>query len=504
MPDAQSQYDALAAHLRETAMLDAAESLLAWDERTKLPSQGSEFRAAQLGLLAGMIHARRTDPRMGEWLAAVEDSDLVADPESDAAAVVREVRRDYDKQTKLPQRLVAALAEAVSLGQSVWAKARQENDYAAFRPRLETNLRLRQEYADAIGHEGERYDALLDDYEPDAKTAQIDRVLAALREDLVPLVAAIADSGREAPHGIVSRSYPIDAQRRIGVQAATLVGYDFSRGRIDETDHPFCSGMGPHDCRITTRYDERHFNGAFFGTLHEAGHGMYEQGLPAEHYGLPLGQSVSLGIHESQSRLWENGVGRSRAFWDHFYPTAQAAFPEALSGVSVEEFHFAVNDVRPSLIRVEADEATYNLHIVIRFELERELLSGALSCGDLPEAWNARYEQYLGIRPPSDAVGVMQDVHWSAALFGYFPTYSLGNIYAAQFLAQAERELGSLDASMRAGAHRPLLDWLREKIHRHGRRYSAAELVQRITGGPLDHRPLISQLREKFGALYGI
>ncbi|MEX0977907.1 MAG: carboxypeptidase M32 [Pirellulales bacterium] len=279
---------------------------------------------------------------------------------------------------------------------------------------------------------------------------------------------------------------------------------DFRRGRLDVTAHPFCTELGPNDCRITTRYDEHFFNGAFFGTLHEAGHGIYDQGLRTDWYGLPPGEYVSLGIHESQSRLWENLVGRSRAFWQHFFPALQQAFPAALSGVSLDGFYFAINDVRPSLVRVEADEATYNLHILVRFELEQALLKGDLPVSDLPGAWNEKYHQYLGIRPDSDSDGVLQDVHWSAGLVGYFPTYSLGNLYASQFFEQAEKDLGALAPQFARGEFAPLRRWLTENIHRHGRCFSAAELVQRITGKPLSHAPLIAHLRKKLGPLYGM
>jgi carboxypeptidase Taq len=273
---------------------------------------------------------------------------------------------------------------------------------------------------------------------------------------------------------------------------------------LDVTAHPFCSGLGPHDCRITTRYDEQFFNAAFFGILHEAGHGIYEQGLPVEHYGLPLGEAISLGIHESQSRLWENLVGRSRAFWTHFYPRAQAMFPAALGDVAADDFYRAINDVRPSLVRVEADEVTYNLHILVRFELERAMLEGDLQAPEMPGAWREKYRQYLGVTPPDDRDGVLQDVHWSAGLIGYFPTYSLGNLYAAQIFAQAKIEVADLEAALAGGHFSPLADWLREKVHRHGQRWSAAELVQRVTGRPLSPKPLIEHLRAKMEPLYGL
>jgi carboxypeptidase Taq len=344
----------------------------------------------------------------------------------------------------------------------------------------------------------------LDDYEPHELTSNVRRVLADLRGALVPLVGEIAASSRRPDVTILSRHYPRHAQESFARRAAEAIGFDFRRGRLDVTAHPFCTGLGPHDCRITTRYDEQFFPGAFFGVLHEAGHGLYDQGLRGEWYGLPPGEAVSLGIHESQSRLWENLVGRSRAFWQHFYPAAQQAFPEALSATSLDEFYFAINDVRPSLIRVEADEATYNLHILVRFELEQALLADDLPVADLPAAWNEKYQNYLGIRPDTDADGVLQDVHWSAGLVGYFPTYSLGNLYAAQFFAQAQQDLGALAPQFARGEFAPLRDWLCEKIHRHGRCFTAAELVENITGKPLSHAPLMAHLRDKFAPLYGL
>ena len=294
------------------------------------------------------------------------------------------------------------------------------------------------------------------------------------------------------------------AQEAFGKLVAGAIGFDFQRGRLDVTHHPFCSSMGPHDCRITTRYDEHYFPMAFFGILHEAGHGLYDQGLPTAHYGLPPGSYVSLGIHESQSRLWENAVGRSRAFWQFFFPVAQQQFPDALADVSLDDFHFAINDVRPSLIRIEADEATYNLHIIIRFELERAALRGDLSVADLPGAWREKYREYLGIEPPNDADGVLQDIHWSAGLIGYFPTYTLGNLYAAQFFQQADADLGGIDDLLSRGEFGPLLQWLRERIHARGQCYSAAELADTVTGKPLTHQPLLDLLRRKFEPLYGI
>jgi carboxypeptidase Taq len=329
-------------------------------------------------------------------------------------------------------------------------------------------------------------------------------VLGDLRDELVPLAADIRESGRTPDRTLLRRSYPVDVQESLGRRIAAAIGFDFRRGRLDVTAHPFCTAPGPHDCRITTRYEEGYFSGALFGTLHEAGHGIYDQGLPAEYFGLPPGEAVSMGIHESQSRLWENLVGRSRSFWQHFYPPAQQAFPEALGEVALDDFYFAINDVRPSPIRIESDEATYNLHILIRFELEQALLEGDLSVSDLPGAWNDKYRAYLGIEPANDSEGVLQDIHWSAGLFGYFPTYSLGNLYAAQFFAQADQALGGLAAQFARGDFAPLRGWLSANIHQQGQRYTAAEIVERVTASPLSHQALISHLRGKLGALYKI
>ena len=504
MRNHQQTFDQLRAHARDTALLAATQAALEWDEHTKMPPAAAEFRAEQLTLLAGMIHQRRTDPKLGDWLAELADSPLAAEPHSETGTTIRQLRREHDKHVKLPQSLVEELARTASLAQHAWQQPRTKDDYASFAPHLAKTFELKRAQAEALGYDDSPYDPLLDDFEPQERTANVAALLSELRGPLIPLVGE--NAGRQSrPHAqILARRYPIDVQEQFAKQASAAIGFSYERGRLDVTAHPFCTGLGPNDCRITTRYDERHFNSAFFGTLHEAGHGIYDQGLPGDWYGLPPGEAVSLGIHESQSRMWENLVGRSRAFWEHFYPTAQAQFPDALADVALDAFYFAINDVRPSLVRVEADEATYNLHILIRFEMEQALLADDLPIDDVPAAWNEKYHQYLGIRPPGDADGVLQDVHWSAGLVGYFPTYALGNLYAAQFFAQAENELGDLSADFASGQFEPLRAWLAEKIHRHGQCYSAAELVQNATGKPLSHGPLIAQLRAKLAPLYGL
>jgi carboxypeptidase Taq len=499
-----ANFSELCSLAREAAIIESVEEALGWDERTYLPPEGGEYRAEQMTFLSGLAHQKQTNPRLGELLNELAAGDFVKDPHSDGATTIRELKREYDKQVKLPQSLVEELTRASVLGQQAWSKARENNDYTSFAPHAEKLFDLKRQEAACLGYEQHVYDALLDDYEPGAKTAEVTKVLADLRTQLVPLVQGIMHSGRTAPLEILQRPYPPAAQETFGKAAATAIGFDFRRGRLDVTDHPFCSGLGPHDCRITTRYDERFFNSAFFGILHEAGHGIYDQGLRPDQFGLPPGTAISLGIHESQSRLWENLVGRSRAFWQHFFPRLQTAFPSAVSDVKLDDFFWAINHVAPSLIRVEADEATYNLHIIIRFELEQALLTDELKIADLPAAWREKYQQYLGVEPATDADGCLQDIHWSAALIGYFPTYSLGNLYASQFFEQADRDLGGLAGMFARGEFQPLKKWLNEQIHSRGQCYSATELVKLVTGQPLSPAPLMRHLRGKLEPLYSL
>jgi len=506
MPRSPEQaYAELSARQRTTALLESCASVLGWDEQTYMPKGGAEHRANQLSLLAGMCHERATALELGELLSEIEGSPMVADPDSVVASNVREVRRDYDRATKLPRRLVEELSHTATLSQQVWVQARKQSDFKQFAPWLEKIVKLKREEAQAIGFgDGVPYDALLDAFEPGMTAADITRLFAPLRDELVKLVSAIRESGRTPNRQIIARSYPVAAQREFAVSAAKEIGFNFDEGRLDTAAHPFCSGFGPGDTRLTTRYDEHHFPGAFFGTLHEAGHGIYDQGLDRSAFGLPAGSACSLGIHESQSRMWENFVGRSRSFWEHFYRKAQAAFPEALAKTPLSDFHRAINDVQPSFIRVEADEATYNLHILLRFDIERPLIAGDLDPADVPDVWNETFNTYFGITPADDARGCLQDIHWSGGMIGYFPTYTLGNMYAAQFFAAACREMPDLIAGFARGEFAPLKAWLNEKIHRRGRRYRAQKLVQVVTGEPLSHTALIEHLHQKFDELYGL
>jgi carboxypeptidase Taq len=500
----EQAYSELIRRSKEYSLLHSCGSVLGWDERTYMPHKGSAFRAEQMALLARLGHEMLTAPAIGDLLTEVEGSPLVRDPESARAVNVREIRRVYDRAVKLPKELVEELARVTTRAQQVWQEARQASDFAAFQPWLEKIVKLKREEAAAIGYKGAPYDALLDEYEPGATTAEITDVFAALRAELVPLVGAIMASGRRPKKDILGREYSADRQEAFGRTAAAAIGFDFDAGRLDVTTHPFCSGMGPGDCRITTRYNEYHFNDAFFGILHESGHAIYEQGLDPEHFGTPLGSPISLGIHESQSRLWENQVGRSLSFWECFFPQARKTFPEALGDVSLNDFVFAINEVQPSYIRVEADEATYNIHVILRFELEQALVRGDLKPADVPAAWNEKFGQSFQLRPPTDALGCLQDIHWSMGGIGYFPTYTLGNLYAAQFMEKARQDLDNLDEDFRRGEFGRLKGWLNQKIHHLGQKYRAPELCRRITGKPLSHQPLLNYLRDKHAALYGI
>ncbi len=485
---------------KDVALLNSCASVLQWDQQTYMPRGGANFRGDQMAILATIAHQKSTDPRIGERLAEVTTS-----PDSLEAANVRELRRGYDRATKIPARLIEELARITTQAQEVWTEARAKNEFALFRPWLEQILALKREEAQAVGYADHPYDALLDEYEPGARSADLKVLFADLSRELVPLLRGIASSGKRPDRTILERDFPIDRQRIFAESAACAIGFDFAAGRLDQTTHPFCSGFGPGDCRITTRYNPRFFNEAFFGVLHEAGHGLYEQNLPATQFGTPAGAYCSLGIHESQSRLWENQVGRGQPFWSHFFPRLKQTFP-SVADVTAEAFHFAINDVRPSFIRVEADEATYNLHIALRFELECEMLAGNLPVADLPEAWNARFRALFDLTPPSDREGCLQDIHWSFGGLGYFPTYTLGNLFAAQFMDRARIDLGGsdLDAAFRRGEFTLLKDWLVTNIHTNGRRYLSQDLCQRITGDTLQVAPLVNYLKAKFEPLYGL
>jgi carboxypeptidase Taq len=499
-------YAELVRRTKELGVLNSCAVVLGWDQQTYMPRKGAGLRGEQMAFLAALSHQKFTDPKVNELLSTIENSDLVRDPESDVAANVRELRRGYDRATKIPQSLVEELARVTTQAQQAWEQAKKTNSFATFQPWLEKVVVLKRQEANAVGFKDHPYDALIGEYEPGTTVAELKVLFAELTAELVPLIRKIVASPKKPDRSILERDYPIERQKVFAESAAAAFGFDFSAGRLDVTSHPFCSGSGPGDCRITTRYNPKFFSEAFFGVLHETGHALYEQNLPAENFGTPLGQACSFGFHESQSRLWENLVGRGRPFWDHFFPRLKQTFSTTLEGVSLEAFHFAINDVRPSLIRVEADEATYNLHIALRFELELALLSGDLTVSDLPAAWNERYSALLGLAVPNDSQGCLQDIHWSFGGIGYFPTYTLGNLYAAQIMAAAKRNLGveATDEAFRRGDFTHLKHWLIQNIHRHGQRFRAGELCRRVTGIQLSPKPFLDYLNEKFGNLYAV
>jgi carboxypeptidase Taq len=439
------------------------------------------------------VHERGTDPRHEELLAALDGSSLVSDPESPHAANVREIRRSFERERRLPRRLVEEWARATAMAQQAWAEARRQDDYASFAPWLDRIFALARERADAVGYEGTRYDALLDDFEPDMTTDRLTALFGGLEQRMVLLLESLR--GAPAPRVDLAREFPVERQKLFAEGAAATLGFDLEGGRLDVSQHPFCTGIGPGDVRITVRYDERDF-----ALLHELGHALYDQGLDAAHFGTPIGHATSLGLHESQSRLWENHVGRSEGFWRHFYPQLRGTFHDALHDVPLDDFRRAVNHVAPGPIRIHADEVTYDLHIKVRFDLEIALMSGDLRAAELPGAWNELYDRYLGIRPESDREGCLQDIHWSQGLIGYFPTYTLGNVFAAQLFAAAEEKLGPLEESFARGEFAPLREWLREHVHRHGMRWPVATLVERVTGKRLDPVDLVESLSRRYGA----
>ena len=493
-----TDYEKFIKRVREIKHLESVAGILGWDQETIMPVKGGKARAEALACLSSISHAKITDPELGKLLNTLESAEL----EPDQAVNVRELRREYDKATKLPTDLVEELARTRSLAQQVWQEARERKDFDHFIKTLEKMVGLTRQVAECYGYEKEPYDALLDIYEPGLTAAQAGPMFAGLRERIVPLVQAIAESGGDQP--TLAGTFSQSAQDELGRFVAKAIGFDFEAGRMDISTHPFCSGLNPGDVRFTTRYNESEPFSSLFAIMHETGHSLYEQGLLEEHLATPMGTSVSLGIHESQSRTWENLVGRSRSFADYLLPHFQKAFPNLPGDFDAEFLYRSVNQVKPSFIRVEADEVTYNLHILMRFELERELVNGELDLTTLPKLWDSRMEQYLGVTPPDVALGVLQDIHWSLGAVGYFPTYTLGNLYGAQFMETIRKALPDLDEQIAKGDFGPLLEWQRENIHTQGMRYRARELVEVVTGKEPTSEPFLKYLKTKFETLYGL
>jgi len=486
------------------ADLEAAGGVLGWDQQTYMPPGGAQGRAMQLATLGRLAHQQLVSDEMGAALVAAESEVEGLDPDSNEVRMVRKARRDFDKARKVPSEWVAEFRRVTALAHQVWERARAESDFSQFQTPLEEIVQLRRDYADFFAPFDHVYDPLLDDFEPGMKTTEVKAVFGELRPEQILLVQEIVDRGTPVDDSVVHQRFDEQKQRDFGMEVARALGYDFDRGRQDKSVHPFTSGFGTGDVRITTRFDQGFLNTALFGTMHEAGHAMYEQGVNPEFDRTPLGITASLAVHESQSRMWENLVGRNRAFWVGFYRRLQEVFPDQLGSVDLETFYRAINKVEPSLIRVEADEATYNLHIMLRFELEIELMEGALEVADLPEAWNSRFQEFLGMVPPDDAKGVLQDIHWSAGMFGYFPTYALGNLVAAQLWDKIVEDVPGLETKIGQMEFGDLLGWLRENVHRHGSKFEPVELLTTVTGSGLTAEPYLRYLREKFGDIYGL
>jgi len=489
--------------LGEVSDLSRAGSVLGWDQETFMPPGGVENRADQLTTLERLGHSRFTGDDVGALLDEAEHEVARLPFDSDEASLVRVTRRDYEQARKLPLELVGEIARAGATARPVWEKARADANFSLFAPYLEKNVELNRRVADALGYRKRPYDALLDRTEPGLTTDQLEEIFTELKQAIVPLVADVARNADAVDDSVLHRGFDPDVQVQYALDLVTKLGYDIERGRQDISAHPFTIPFGPGDVRITTRVSRDFFNECLFGSIHEAGHAMYYQGVGKNLDRTPLWDGASPGVHESQSRLWENMVGRSVEFWRHFYPSLQKSFPEPLKGVDEEQFFRAVNKSYPSLIRVEADEVTYNLHILLRFELENELLEGTLKVRDLPEAWNARVKEYLGIDVPNDGVGVLQDIHWSWVDFAVFPGYTLGNLMGAQLMEKIRMDLPGLDGQIERGEFGPLLKWLQVHVYEHGRKFTPNELMERATGKPVSAEPWIAYVRHKFGALYG-
>jgi carboxypeptidase Taq len=495
------KFDTLKAKLKEIHNLNAAAAVLSWDQQTYMPPGGAAARAEQLATLSKLSHQMFTSDEVGQLLEDLASADF--EYESDEASLVRVARRDYDKARKLPPALVEEMSLTFSLGQQVWLKARADKDFAQFQDTLAKITDLNIQAAEAYGYNENLYDALLNLYEPNMTTVEVNEVFASLKAELIPLVQAIAGRQELVDGSIFDQEYDEKDQWGFGMLPLKAIGYDLERGRQDESAHPFTTNFSIHDVRITTRVSKNQFPSGLFSTLHEGGHALYEQNSDPALEGTPLAGGNSLGVHESQSRLWENILGRSREFWQFYYPRLQEFFPSQLKDVPLEHFYRAINKVKPSFIRVEADEVTYNLHIFLRFELEQDLLTRRLKVADLPDAWNAKMEEYLGLTPPDDALGVLQDIHWSGGSMGYFPTYTLGNVLSLQFYNQTLKDIPNLPEQFARGEFGPLLAWFKEKVHRHGSKFTANELIERITGDKnIKAEPYLAYIKQKYAEIY--
>jgi len=493
-------FDKLKQRMATIADLIGSISILGWDRQVMMPPQGSGIRSEQLATLSRIAHELFTSPETGKLLDDLRSYEDSLDYESNEASLIRVARRDYEKAVRVPAELRAEMSRAASDGYRIWLEAKPNSDYQLFRPALERNLELRHRYVDCFDGVEEPYDILLDDFERGMTTAQVREIFTRLKDELVPLISAAAAEDDDSVDACLRQQFAPDVQRETCHEIVELFGYRSGSWRLDPTEHPFATdGGGVGDIRITTHYHDDNLD-SVFSTMHEYGHGLYEHQIDPALDRTTLSRGTSLGLHESQSRMWENLVGRGRPFWSFFYPRLQQAFPQQLGSVDAEKFFRAVNRVHPSLIRIESDEVTYNMHIILRFELEQDLLHGRVALSELPEVWNQRMHDYLGVNVPDNRRGVLQDVHWSAGTIGYFPTYSLGNVISVQIWEKLREDIPDLDEQFERGEFGALREWLGEHLHRHGRKFTPVETVEKVVGGPIDPGPYLAYLNEKHGA----
>lgn len=486
----------------ELYQLKSVLALLDWDHQVYMPEKGAARRGETSAYLTGLLHNKFTSDEFGELLTRVKSLDKKGKLTKKQVTVVREVDREFTREKKLPESFVRELAQLTSEAHQVWVKARRENNFKLFLPYLEKILKLKRLEAKYVGFKNSPYDALLDTYEPGMTAGELDAIFDQLKEFLIPFVKKVQDTNSKRQTKSLKGKFPINKQQELGRLFAEKLGFDLQAGRIDTAVHPFATNFHPEDVRITTRFDENDLFYSLSSTIHEVGHALYEQGLPQENFGTPLAESISLGIHESQSRVWENQLGRSREFWKYFYPVLKKHFPKPFGKVKFEDFYLALNTVTPSFIRTESDEVTYNLHIILRFEMERDLIEGKLEAKDAARVWNQKMKDYFGLTPKTDREGVLQDIHWSAGLFGYFPTYSLGNLYSAQFYATAKKRIRGLEKQFEKGNFSRFRGWLKENIHMHGKYYSAESLCKKVTGQKLNPKFFTDYLQDKYSEIY--
>lgn len=502
-----TNYQKLLEQVNEIHDLEKVTWLMGWDREVNMPDAAAGIRSKQIGTVNKLVHRMSTSDEMGELIenAAAELEAEEAAQNGTEQSLVRFLTRDYAERKKFPEDFVKRQAEAQGIANQVWKSAREDNDYSQFSDCVAATIELCQEKAEYLGYEDEKYDALLSQFERGLKTADVRRIFNAIKAETVPLVEAIADRQDLVDDSMLHQDFPVDKQKEVAPYFATAVGYNFDHGaELGTAAHPFASSLSRFDARITTRWYPNFISPAIFGVMHESGHAIYEQGTSSDLERTPLARGTSMGIHESQSRMMENLVGRSRAFWQVHYPVLQKAFPDQLGNRSAEDFYRAINKVSPSYIRVEADELTYNLHIMLRFELEQAMVNGEVTAEQLPDAWNSKMKELLGVIPPTDTLGCLQDIHWTGTSFGYFPTYALGNFYSVQLLEAAQAQDASIQEDLEKGSTVALKKWLGENIHQHGKKFDPPELVTMATGRPLDHKPFVAYAKAKFGEIYNL